>query len=334
MSLRVLTQGGGAGGGESASIFVTGLSESDTVTAVLNEKTMSCVWNNAESRFEITGIKKYGMVTVTATNGENITTKNVLVDMALVYEIEMGYEPSYIKLFDDGNFADYTATYKYRAYGSSYYSNVSYSVSSSGISIAAKSTGQSGYQIDQGIDFTDYSIMTARVVSVSGSCLVGLYNPVTSGLGSSTYTFKLSNGSAIEHSRTTTGVFILDIGEIVGTWYPAVSRYSGNSDSVTRAVFDDWYIFKFDDLQTLCSIVGIDAPSKASTLVADTEAVNYILSNSDAVRYMVNNCTGDFMACAVHSTTFLSVLDASPYKSVVFANEHWSKFLTMVGVTA
>ena len=43
MSLRVMTQGGGAGG-KFASIFVTGLSEADTVTAVKDGKTVNGKW--------------------------------------------------------------------------------------------------------------------------------------------------------------------------------------------------------------------------------------------------------------------------------------------------
>lgn len=88
MSLNVLTQGGGAGG-EFASIFVTGLSATDTVAAVKDGKTVQGKWNSAENRFEISKIKEYGMWTVTATNGEETITQDVLVDAAVEYEIEM-----------------------------------------------------------------------------------------------------------------------------------------------------------------------------------------------------------------------------------------------------
>lgn len=87
MSLNVLTQGGGTGG-ETASIFVTGLSEADTVTATKNGKTITAKWNG--DGHSIT-IKDYGMWTVTATNGEDTTAQDVLVDAAMDYEIDMGY---------------------------------------------------------------------------------------------------------------------------------------------------------------------------------------------------------------------------------------------------
>ena len=48
MSLNVLTQGGGTGGA-SASIFVTGLSEADTVTATKGGKTVKGKWVSKEN---------------------------------------------------------------------------------------------------------------------------------------------------------------------------------------------------------------------------------------------------------------------------------------------
>lgn len=97
MSLEVLTMGGG---GETASIFVTGLSGSDIVTATKDGKTVKGVWNSSESRFEFMGIKSYGMWTVTATNGEQSVYKNVLVDAAVDYEIVIRYS---LYLYDQGD---------------------------------------------------------------------------------------------------------------------------------------------------------------------------------------------------------------------------------------
>lgn len=89
MSLEVLTTGGG---GESASIFITGLSSGDTVSASNGSKIKNAKWNSTASRFEITKIKEYGTWTVTATDGTKTKTQNVLVDAAVEYEIEMDYK--------------------------------------------------------------------------------------------------------------------------------------------------------------------------------------------------------------------------------------------------
>ena len=85
MSLNVLTQGGGAGGA-TASIFITGLSESDTVSAVKDGKTVKGKWNGDGHTIPI---KEYGLWTVTATDGEKVATQDVLVDAAIEFAIPM-----------------------------------------------------------------------------------------------------------------------------------------------------------------------------------------------------------------------------------------------------
>ena len=85
MSLNVLTQGGGTGGA-SASIFVKGLSESDTVTATKDGKTVRGKWGGGGHTIPI---KDYGLWTVTATNGEKTKTQDVLVDAAIEFTVPM-----------------------------------------------------------------------------------------------------------------------------------------------------------------------------------------------------------------------------------------------------
>ena len=82
---------GGGTGGMYANIFVIGLSASDTVSASNGSEIKNAVWNSAKNRHEITKIGNVGIWTIVATNGEQTTTQNVLVDGALDYEIEMFY---------------------------------------------------------------------------------------------------------------------------------------------------------------------------------------------------------------------------------------------------
>ena len=79
----------GAGGGMFASIFVTGLSEADTVSASNGEKIKTAVWNGEANRHEITKIGDAGMWTVTGTKDGYTDTKTVLVDAAAEYEISL-----------------------------------------------------------------------------------------------------------------------------------------------------------------------------------------------------------------------------------------------------
>ena len=76
-------------GGFFPSILVTGLSETDTVTAMKDGKTVNGVWSSTESRFEISKIRELGTWTVTATDGSKTATQDVLVDAATEYEILM-----------------------------------------------------------------------------------------------------------------------------------------------------------------------------------------------------------------------------------------------------
>lgn len=85
-----------------ANIFVTGLSETDTVTASNGVRTKTAVWNSTESRHEITKIGVRGMWTVTATNGVRTVTQEVLVDGAFDYEIRLRIDPILRLDFADG----------------------------------------------------------------------------------------------------------------------------------------------------------------------------------------------------------------------------------------
>ena len=83
---------------------------------------------------------------------------------------------------------------------------------------------------------------------------------------------------------------------------------------------------KSDDWETLCSKAGI-TPSSIDGVLTQSEA---ILSNKNAVQFMVSQCTGEFMVSAIQNSTFMTALNSSPYKTIVQGNEHWSKFLAMV----
>ena len=83
---------------------------------------------------------------------------------------------------------------------------------------------------------------------------------------------------------------------------------------------------KADDFQTLANIAGITASSIDNILTNSAT----LLSNKEAVEFMIFNCTGDFLAKAIMSENFLTALNSSTYKTKVYANEHWAKFLNML----
>ena len=105
---------------------------------------------------------------------------------------------------------------------------------------------------------------------------------------------------------------------IVGSWDNRGSGY-----------FYNIWLTKPDNWQSICTKAGITTPSDITTLLDDTTSLTTIFSNRDAVEYMAKQCTGDFMASAVSSTTFKTALEVSPYKNIIKDNVHWAKFLAM-----
>lgn len=126
-----------------------------------------------------------------------------------------------------------------------------------------------------------------------------------------------------------------DISGVEGERYLAmilshVRHHSGNIQYMVHSVA----IFKADDWSTLCSKAGITVPATLDELIADTEALTTIFNNEDIVKYMISNCTGDFMAAVIQNKTALQIIRDSQYNSTIYGNEHWNKFLSMAGEVA
>ena len=71
----------GGNGGETASIFVTGLSETDTVTVTKDGRTYNGKWVSSENIWSFTKLKGIGTYTVTATNGTDTVSTQVTIEL-------------------------------------------------------------------------------------------------------------------------------------------------------------------------------------------------------------------------------------------------------------
>lgn len=120
------------------------------------------------------------------------------------------------------------------------------------------------------------------------------------------------------------GVYMVDNVE-QSALYMGILMVSCASPGTTVNV-QGMYLAKADTWQKLCNLIDVSA----TTIDELLNYSNTLLSNSNAVLYMVRNCTGDFMFSAITNNTFITALNSSPYKNVVLANKHWSKFLAMV----
>lgn len=119
---------------------------------------------------------------------------------------------------------------------------------------------------------------------------------------------------------------LINISHITGNGYLACIASSSTSNNKCRWKIKEVVLFRTDDWQTLANKAGITANSIDDILTNSAT----LLSNKEAVNFMLYNCTGDFMASAIQSETFLTALNNSPYKTQILANEHWAKFLSMV----
>lgn len=177
------------------------------------------------------------------------------------------------------------------------------------------------------IDLTNYNticnvVKNATNMSSTGSFTIGvgdtLYNK--DGLGINYGTFTKAK------AFTTLGNYIavLDISEISTNLY--YTFWVADSANKAYASVYNSFLVKQDDWQPLANLANITASSIDDILTNSTT----LLSNKNAVEFMIYQCTGDFMAKAIQSETFLTALNNSQYKTIIMANEHWAKFLNMV----
>lgn len=133
----------------------------------------------------------------------------------------------------------------------------------------------------------------------------------------------------INHADMTTafsGLKVCDISETEARYLMIRLTYEWSYSATASVSIHGVLLTKQDDYATLAKKAGITASSIDDVLSASET----LLSNKSAVNYMIYNCTGDFMVSAIQSSTFLTALNSSPYKELVYANEHWAKFLAMV----
>lgn len=232
MSLTIITQGGT--GGESASIFITGLTSGSTVTAKKGSKTINGVWNSSKSRYEISSIKEYGTWIVTATNGMDVKEQDVLVDVAMDYTIHMRYN-EYL-YYRGNNIYDFYQSY--------------YQGSKGSITFNSDHVEIYGYYPDAGaqtvislrtrnkVDITNYSKLKFKVDSITGG-------PWFVGFGLGTASPIDDNEVSGAYVRTndinfTSGILTLDISSVTGSYYVEASLNTGRNVTAYVKISEIW----------------------------------------------------------------------------------------------
>ncbi|MBQ8299900.1 MAG: hypothetical protein IJX99_08650 [Clostridia bacterium] len=142
----------------------------------------------------------------------------------------------------------------------------------------------------------------------------------------------LSNGDNSSYGLVGDYLETVDISSTDNVYLKAHIQVGWASDGTPDIKLYSYALVKEDNWKELCTIAKLNPNDyiDEAELCANSTAIQTLLSNKEAVEFMIYNCTGDFMISAIQSSTFLTALNNSKYKTKIYANEHWAKFLTMI----
>lgn len=186
------------------------------------------------------------------------------------------------------------------------------------------------------IDLTDYVKYAFRIDTKGSDLSAAHYHRQVGFTDSSSF---LANGdySTTNLIRTTfygnqNNRYISgDIAAVEGGYYAFAMAASDQSKITSKILIKNAYLLMQDDWQTLCTKAGLvaDDYEDDEDLCSNSTAMTTILSNQEAVNYMISNCTGTFMHAFTTSSTAMTAYESSPFKTTIRANEHWDKFITI-----
>ena len=205
----------------------------------------------------------------------------------------------------------------------------------------------SALMVNNSIDLTDYKLLCGLATPISdkqgsNNCHIttaihvrnnkGYGNagvPNTSSVDKATDNTTVSNTINTEFLGTKF-MYDCDVNNLDGG-YPCFANYCMTQEYSSVKVYS-MYLVKGDNWQELCTIAGLDQSNFAdeNALCSDNIAITTILNNEKAVNFMIYNCTGTFMYYFIRNSNCLTALNNSQYKTMIQANEHWAKFLSMV----
>lgn len=121
----------------------------------------------------------------------------------------------------------------------------------------------------------------------------------------------------------------VNISDLIEAYFGGVASEEGQN--VSQLKIYSSFLVKQDDYQPILDLAGITTTyTDEASICASQTAMTTILNNKESIDYMVHNCTGTFMLAFLQSETALNALNASPYKVLVYQNDVWIKFLSMV----
>ena len=178
------------------------------------------------------------------------------------------------------------------------------------------------------IDLSNYTnfwgIGMATSIVMSGNTPFGISTCISNTKVISDFTFE-NIGYSVTNNKLCLNTDITNLPYSEGY----VSAYAGSADGCDGYIYN-MFLTKPDDIGALCYKAGVGTPTSIESLLADTDSLATIFNNEDAVKFMVAQCTGDFMVGVLNSADAVELLKESPYLNLVIANPHWAKFMMMI----
>ncbi len=124
-------------------------------------------------------------------------------------------------------------------------------------------------------------------------------------------------------------------GSLVADVSPTQDNYIGinlaaSGSNISVEIFH-LALLKNDDWTTWMTKGGVSGFATLEALLADAAAMETLMTNQDAINFMVRQCTGNVMTSVlVTPTSKNALLNSADAFEACAGNEHWFKFLDMV----
>lgn len=192
----------------------------------------------------------------------------------------------------------------------------------------SNSAHSAGFMTVNPIDVTEYSNLYYELTNSSvGSYHAYAYSEQSGGNAFFANWLKYCGENTTEVANASYTA-VVDISDL-----KSIHIVAGVVQDTNYNYFNRIYITKEDNWQEWLIKGGLNPAGYTSVddIMANKNALITLMNSKEAVDYMLLKCTGTVMASVIQSGNALKAIRESQYNAEIFANEHWCKFLEMVG---
>lgn len=264
---------------------------------------------------------------------KNSKIKKIYLGDAVLESEEVESPANYICLFENESKVPIEFFYR-KTIGEGRESEATGNMTNGQLTISLQNQSQGAFQTTEKIKLRDYSLAIASLISsTTGYASIGFYEKLESNSYESGFSSFERNTEYIGCKEVDCSINEVKEGAILSfninsrkSLYPTLVFKYSNISGTFSCSFNNWYLFKYDDYSQLCRLAKVNPPDRLSRLLQNSEKMTAIFNSEEAVKWMVENCTGDFMANITLSATYKTYIDNSPHKTTILNNKHWSKF--------